>query len=236
LTATELVSGVGSLPGLPGIVFRLQSAIQEEGVSFASVAQIIERDPAMTARLLKAANSAFFGVRTEVRTAEQALVLLGVHTVRNLLVVTSLHGTLRRFRLAPQFRLVRYWEHSLVTAVVAKVLALHVPRVATDDAFVCGLLHDIGKVAMASLFFDERAVVLTPSAFSDREIEQSLFGCDHTEIGAALAEQWRLPALLCAARLRPASSTRRTSSRTTSSRGTRTTSSFTRSPITSLSR
>lgn len=196
MSVAGLVSGIETLPSLPSIVFRLQGLIGKHDVDFAEVADLIEHDPALTARLLKAANSAFFGVRMRIRTVEQALVLLGVHTVRNLLVVTSLHGTVRRFPVPLGFRLLRFWEHSLTTAVVSKVLSTRVPRLAGDDAFVCGLLHDIGKVAMAAIFPDGRAAVLTPSAFSDRDLERSVFGVDHVEVGVLLAEHWRLPPLV----------------------------------------
>jgi putative nucleotidyltransferase with HDIG domain len=199
VTAEELARNIGALPTLPGVVFRLQALLEEDGAQMTAVAHLIGQDPVMTARLLQAANSSFFGVRRPVTTVEQALVLLGIHMVRNLLVMTSVHATLRRFRLSPEFGMLRYWEHSLVTGVISKLLAARMPRLALDDAFVCGLLHDVGKVAMASFFTDSRAIVLTPSAFSSLEVERSVFGLDHVEVGRALANHWRLPPLVAEA-------------------------------------
>jgi len=193
MIASQLVTGIGTLPLLPDVVFRLQGILSDDRASLGAVARLVEKDPSLTARLLQAANSAFFGVRSEIRTVEHALVVLGSHMVRNLLLVTTLHGTLRRFRLPAQFSMVRFWEHSLVTAVLSKVLSTRASRFAPDEAFVGGLLHDVGKVALATLFPDERSAVLASSAFSDRELERGLFGVNHVEVGAALATHWRLP-------------------------------------------
>lgn len=191
-SAAMLIAGVRNLPSLPAVVLKVQSAIAGNEKR-AEIARVIQQDPALAARLLRAANSSFFGVRSKIRNVEQALVLLGTNMVRNLLVMTAVHGTLRRFRLAPQFSLPRYWEHSLTTAVLAKLMSQRTQTTSADDAFVAGLLHDLGKVTLASLFPDERSAVLVPSLVVDLEAERKLFGYDHVEVGVALAQEWSLP-------------------------------------------
>jgi putative nucleotidyltransferase with HDIG domain len=187
----SLLARIERLPSPPGMLFQLEEMLQDSAVSFGAVAEIIEQG--LTARLLRAANSAFFGVRAEVRSAEQALVVLGVHMLRNLLLVNTVGGTLRGLSVSPHFGVAQYWEHSLATAVLSKILAARDARLAPGDAFVAGLLHDIGKVGMATLFSDERCVILAPSPFIDRKMERAVFGVDHVEVGVALAEAWRLP-------------------------------------------
>ena len=192
MNATKLIAGVHSLPSLPAVVLKVQSAIAANEKR-AEIARVIEQDPVLAARLLRAANSSFFGVRSPIRSIDKALVLLGVNMVRNLLVMTAVHGTLRRFRLAPSFSLMHYWEHSLTTAVMAKLMSQRTSSISADDAFVAGLLHDLGEITLASLFPDERAVVLAPSFGSDLALEARTFGYDHVEVGVAIAEQWALP-------------------------------------------
>jgi putative nucleotidyltransferase with HDIG domain len=190
--AQELIRSIQALPSLPAIVMRVQGLITANAKQ-AEIARVILQDPAMAARLLRAANSSFFGVRSRIRTVEQALVLLGGHMVRNLLVMTAVHGTLRRLRLAPQFPLPKFWEHSLETAVMTKLLALRVGGCSADDAFVAGLLHDLGKVTLATIFADERSACLVPGAGTTPDGERAVFGHDHVDVGAALAREWKLP-------------------------------------------
>jgi putative nucleotidyltransferase with HDIG domain len=188
----ELIRNIDTLPSLPAVVLRVQSLIAANEKR-AEIARVIEQDPAMAARLLRAANSSFFGVRSKVRGVEQALVLLGVRMVRNLLVMTAVHGTLRRFRLSPAFSLNKYWEHSLITAVMSKVLTQRFGGLAADDAFVAGLLHDLGKVTLASLYPDERSALLSPGSGATLAEECAVFDTDHVAVGSALARAWHLP-------------------------------------------
>jgi HD-like signal output (HDOD) protein len=193
----QLVSGVGSLPSLPETYAGLQKALQNPDSSLADVAKIIEQDLAMSAKVLQLVNSAFFGLYNHVDSPFRAVNLLGLDTIRALVLGV---GVFSEMKSGPSklFSAKALWTHSMTTAAFAKTIASHESndREMIDHSFIAGLLHDVGKLLLFSRKPEEyeQAIILareTPCTL--REAEQKIFGACHGDIGSYLIGLWGLP-------------------------------------------
>lgn len=186
LDAAALVAQVGRLPALPQAVLALQSTLSDEAASIDRCAAQIRQDPALAGRLLRLANSAFYGVPGRVASLDDAVRLIGLRSLRLLAMTAavSLQFPPPREDVLP---LAPFWRHALATAFLAQELAAGAGR-PPEAAYVGGLLHDIGRLALA-VAQPERAL----GAFGTPEHERAHLGFDHAELGAAIARHWRLP-------------------------------------------
>ena len=198
----DAVGGISSLPSLPGIFLELQSAIGDPRATVARIARIIERDIGMTAKVLQLVNSAYFGVGLRggggrVSSVEQAVVMLGLSTVQYLALASSLFSVYSGRDDSHGFSLSLLQDHSLLAARIASRLLPD--RVASEQAFVAGLLHDAGKLILAERHPQRYRKVLGSAA---REalpltlLETAEFGASHPEIGAYLFGTWGLPTVI----------------------------------------
>ncbi len=196
-----LVRQVRDLPALPESVLRVMQLTEDPKAGIAQVAKILVADQALAARVLKLANSAFYGSSRRIGTVSDALVVLGMRTTRNLVMAAScealLEGEVAGYGL-PRGVLLR---HSLACASAAQALARRAKFRGTEEAFVAGLLHDIGKVVMNAYQSDLFGEVLTQvmGGMTCTEAERSVFGFDHAEAGGCLLERWNLPPSLVSA-------------------------------------
>lgn len=181
-----LVAQVGRLPPLPQAVLALQHTLSDEAASIDRCAAQIRQDPALAGRLLRLANSAFYGVPGRVGSLDDAVRLIGLRSLRMLAMTAavSLQFPPPREDVMP---LAAFWRHALATAFLAQELAANIGR-APEAAYVGGLLHDIGRLAFA-VAQPERA----PGWFGTPDQERGRLGFDHAELGAAIAVHWRLP-------------------------------------------
>lgn len=190
----------GNLPTLPEILLKLLNACDDEETSLATVAEIISRDPVLSLKVLQLVNSAYHGFQQTFSGIEQAVVYLGANAIKNLAISTSVHQVFRdkKYQDLSQFSIGDFWWHSLMSATVAKRLASLTGGCDPDEAYIAGLLHDIGKVLLVSTFPD--TYVPTPVAnyndCSDKENEVKVVGIDHTEAGSWLVRQWNLNSMI----------------------------------------
>lgn len=194
LTLAKIQSCVEALPALPQAVREVMQALERDDISVDRCVHLIEQDPALAARTLRVANSAFYGMPGRVARIGDAVTLLGLRAVSGVLLAVSLGHQLDTSRCIG-FSSRSAWRHGMATALAARLLA---PRLAldADEAFVAGLLHDIGKLVLAAHFpqAGAQALALARSAdVSDLEAEQATLGLDHARIGAELAAHWRFP-------------------------------------------
>lgn len=190
---TELID---QLPALPLVVQRILNLLHREDTSPRQVAEVISLDPALAARVLRLVNSALFALAEPVTTVQHAVRLLGFGEIRNLTIglkimdaVSAEEGLLDR---------PRFWEHSLACGVCARLIALQTQHVDPDEAFLGGLLHDIGKLVLDGYFPDSWKEALERSRTEKRtplELESEVVGLPHTSIGRMLAEHWKIPEL-----------------------------------------
>lgn len=194
----ELIASTSELRSLPTTTLRLMDLLDDATVDATQVLEIIEKDPSLTANLLKLANSAYYGLRRKVGTAREALILLGNETIVSLAFATSmgdiLRGPLAAYRLGRN----EMWHHALGTAVAAAHLAsLLGNREVQDRAFTAGLVHDIGKLILNRPLRDQLDQLPPDGDFTTLlTAESSILGFNHAEAGAALGESWNFPGYL----------------------------------------
>lgn len=187
-----LVEASGDLPTVPSVASRVIEAVDDEKSSVADVRALIEQDAALAARIMKVSNSSMYSFATEICSLEQGLSLLGGRTVKNLVMAVAMREVYQNFGPVEQ----RLWEHTTAAGPVAAALAERVGGVDTDEAFTVGLLHDIGKAALANSHHEEYEQVVArvdEKGVRYSDAERDVFGFDHAELGARVAERWELP-------------------------------------------
>ncbi|MGM9514880.1 HDOD domain-containing protein [Roseateles sp. DB2] len=196
--AAEMVRRIRDLPTPNAVAMTLLSSLADEGLSIEQLTKTISLDQGIVAKVLRLANSPFYGLARRVTLIPDAVSIIGWRSVRNLALAA---GLARGFDLGrcPCFDLGAYWRHSLACALCAEALA----RARGEDgglAFGGGLLHDLGRVVLACVAPDDYAKMLRWRADTGAclfDAEQSFLGLDHVVIGGMLAEQWLLaPALV----------------------------------------
>ncbi len=198
----DVLKAVKRLPSLPVVVLELIASLDDDKVSLDSLARKIEMDQALSASVLRVANSSFYGRQGQVMSARNGITVLGLRTVRQLVVTASL---IKGFDNPAQasFDLSAYWRHAIATALCARALAERLGE-NPDQAYTAGLLHDIGRLVLATQFAERYAQVVAYRVAHDAyllDAEQEVLGFDHTVVGEALARHWRLPHALAQAAL-----------------------------------
>ena len=186
------------LPTLPEVMSRILEAASNTDTSAQQLASLLEMDHVISARVLRLANSAYFGLSRSVDTVHRAVVVLGFDSVRSLALATSVFGNLARNR-PTAFDPREFWLHSLGTATAAKLVAEKSLPGAGASCFTAGLLHDIGKYVMALQLGDDYGEIVETArreALPLPEVERTRLGASHTEVGRWVARKWCFPTLL----------------------------------------
>ncbi|NOZ25839.1 MAG: HDOD domain-containing protein [Nitrospirae bacterium] len=190
------VSGVKDLPTLPSVVLKVNRALMDNSATIDSVSSIVEKDPALTAKVLRLANSSYYGFSCHVDTLSRAITVLGFNAIRSLATTVSVFKIFGR-RVVESFDMQGLWHHSLGCAIASKALVHSMGTELQEKAFVSGLIHDIGKVVIAQNLPEETDEVLKRLEDGDApdmaEIEEEVIGFSHTGVGALIAERWRFP-------------------------------------------
>lgn len=194
-----IVEGLGQVPTLPAIVARALEILNQANASADQAAKLIGQDLALSAKVLRLANSAFYGIPRTISSVDQAIVILGFQTVRSLVMSASVMKILGKGGKGSLDRK-GVWRHSVATALACRLLSRKLGRrlgLDTEALFMAGLLHKIGVMILDSALQTEYEAVLqsagTEGAPSLPEIERTLLGTDHAAIGGMLCEKWGLP-------------------------------------------
>jgi putative nucleotidyltransferase with HDIG domain len=179
---------------------EINACDKNDSLTAKSLGTIISRDPALTATVLKLANSAYYGMAREITSTERAVTILGFDTIKSLALAISVFHVFKN-QEGQLFDLKGLWYHSLAVGLAAKHLALHSPILTCDkalpeQAFICGILHDIGKIAFAQNLPTELAEILKQTRsgnLAQHEIEKSILGFNHQKAGQAMADAWNFP-------------------------------------------
>src|SRR3990172_1426145 len=194
-----ILDRVGQLPTLPPVALRILTLVEDSRSAVQSLSEVISKDPALTARVLRLVNSSYYGLPYRVSTVSHAVALLGFDTVRSLALGLSIFALFEgksRGRLLDRDAL---WMHSLTAAVAAKRLAQRVKYSLPEEAFVAGLLHDMGRFILDEYFPGEIERVLLAvrdGALSLCDAERQVLGFDHAQLGGLMAQRWGLPPTL----------------------------------------
>lgn len=179
-----------NLPTIPAVLTRILALVEADGSHGRDLIEVIERDQVLTGKILRLANSAFFGQSRRVATIPRAVVLLGFSTVRNLALSVKVWDALSAG--IPRGRVEVLWAHSAGTAVVTKALTARLRAGDPDEAFTAGLMHDVGRLVLAMKFRDAYWRAVGESEPIERA-EATAFGVDHAEVGSWMLEAWSLP-------------------------------------------
>lgn len=190
----------GNLPTLPEILIKLLEACEDESTPLADIACLISKDPVLSFKVLQLVNSAYYGIRKKFTTIDQAVVYLGANSIRNIATTTSIHQVFdsHRLKCIKQFSLSGFWWHSLLCATLAKRIAVRTRYGNHDEAYLSGLLHDIGRLVLISTFPKEHECILLETEDVQNMVwaETQLIGVDHGEVGAWVVEKWKLNSLM----------------------------------------
>lgn len=200
ITPQELIANLGDLPPLPQVASQVLRVSADPDATAEDLRKVISMDQALTSQILKISNSAMFGMMREVTTLTQAIMTLGFSTIKSVVIASSAKNLYHRGAVGLQERLI--WEHALVTAMASRAFAKSLRFARIEEAFIGGLLHDIGKSVMG-VKFPERYSVLLRTVYNEQgtclQLELDTFGFDHAMVGEALVSQWNLAASLQAA-------------------------------------
>lgn len=188
----QVTLNVEHFPPLPEVAWRVLELTSDLYNDSQQLEEVITRDQSLTTRLLRVANSAFFQRRREITTVRQAVTVLGNHKIRGIVVAAALGGILYRTALGRPL-----WQHALAVGVAARELSIYLPNFDPEEAFVLGLLHDLGKGILAHdhpiLFQEVLSLQSGDPDLGSCAAEQTVFGLDHTDAGRRISGAWNLP-------------------------------------------
>ncbi|MBW2317143.1 MAG: HDOD domain-containing protein [Deltaproteobacteria bacterium] len=187
-----------NLPTLPHILLKLINACNNHGVTVKDISKIIDKDSSLSAKVMKMINSVHYGLPTRITSIEQALLLLGTDAVKNIAVSAAVFQVFGAARGNGIFNLKSFWRHCLLCASMAKLIAKKTSYSSAEEAFLSGLLHDIGKLVLWVNFPREYAEVLQSSkAKTDLPmVETNQLGITHSEVGAWMIGKWHLQSFM----------------------------------------
>jgi putative nucleotidyltransferase with HDIG domain len=193
----RLVTAMKTLPSPPPLYAEVIEVAQSPDGSLDKIGELIQRDKGMTAKILQLVNSAFFGLQRPLSNPVQAVRLLGLETVKALLLAVQIFRGIDHSTL-PGMSLDTLWHHSMAVGMCAKSIAQgeSCKRAVLESAFVAGVLHDIGKLILAMNLpelYQQTLVLAQTEAMTDWEAERALFNTTHAEVGAYLLGLWGLP-------------------------------------------
>ncbi|MDX9788419.1 MAG: HDOD domain-containing protein [Desulfobacterales bacterium] len=183
-----------NLPTLPQVLLRLVEACNDEGCSPQSLSEITFKDPAISSKVLQLVNSAYTGLNGKITTLEKAIVYLGANTIKNIAISASVLHVFSHMRGNEWLNLPAFWWHSLMCASISKAIAIETAYPSPEEAFLSGLLHDIGKLVLWTNFREEYTEVLKEANGDTARLlaGEKTLGAPHHEVGAWLVRQWKL--------------------------------------------
>lgn len=194
------INEISHIATLPEVTLRIVELVEDPTSTAQDLHNIISNDPALCSRILKVVNSSFYGLPGQIGSINRAIVLLGLNAVKNIAISASLAKLFRSGQLCPTFSARDLWMHSVASAAASKLIADTLEFGAPDEAFLAGLLHDIG--IMVELQYDRNKLieVVNEVGMADgvpskdmREVEMEIFGANHEHFGMGLCDKWKFP-------------------------------------------
>lgn len=192
---------ISHIATLPEITLKIIELVESPNSTAQDLNKVISNDPALCSRILKVVNSAFYGLPGQIGSINRAIVLLGLNAVKNIAIAASLAKLFRGGSLTPEFGAKDLWNHSIATASACKMIADHLKLAFADEAFLAGLIHDIGIIV--EIQYDRHRLIDVvgrvkvdanglPTA-DWMEAETEVFGATHQDFGQGLCEKWKFP-------------------------------------------
>lgn len=195
LTPKAIINSSPKLASPPSVYNKLNTLLNDANSSAENISAVINTDPALAARLLKLVNSSYYGFPSQIDTISRAITVIGTAELTNLVLATSV---INSFKNIPDslINITAFWQHSLACAIASTYLAQRCGQRAIERFFILGLLHNIGSLVLYQAAPDLARQAILSAQFGDEIIfkaEQRIIGFDHTEVGQALSQAWRLP-------------------------------------------
>ncbi len=194
----QIIGGITNLPTPPLVLQQINRTVSDPNASAYDVASILSEDAAMSVKVLRLCNSAWYGLQHQITSIKQAVVIMGMEAIRSTVLSTAVFDMFRQEANDPQFQ-GNFWRHSLATATCMRLLVRSMSGqwiTKSELAFMAGLLHDIGRLAMYSFLpkdFRAAAEFKEESSVTLLKSEETILAYTHSDVGAALAAKWSLP-------------------------------------------
>jgi HD-like signal output (HDOD) protein len=194
------IKGISHIATLPEITLKIIELVEDPSSTAQDLHNVISNDPALCSRILKVVNSAFYGLPRQIGSINRAIVLLGLNAVKNIAIAASLTKLFRGGELCPNFSARDLWIHSIATAAGAKLICDEMRLGLPDEAFLAGLIHDIGIMVEMQALRNDLIRVFEDLPFENgvpqksmRDVENEIFGTTHEQFGAGLCDVWKFP-------------------------------------------
>lgn len=199
----KAMDAIGDIATLPEVTIKIIELVESPDSTARDLHQVIKNDPALSVKILKVVNSAFYGLPGQVASVDRAIILLGLSAVKNISIAASIARLFKGKRISQHFSASDLWRHNVAVGVAAKALAKASPQACMpDEVFVAGLIHDLGTLVERQAFPNEFAHVIDRCMSEEidfLECEREVIGADHQAFGAALTTRWKFPRHLRAA-------------------------------------
>jgi putative nucleotidyltransferase with HDIG domain len=190
------LAGVSNIATLPEVTAKIVKTVEDPKSNAQQLHKIVSHDPALVARILKVVNSSFYGLPGQIASIERAIVMLGLNAVKNIAVAASIGQLFRATKLCEGFTAKDLWSHCVGVAIVARELARQSKLAIADEAFLAGMIHDIGLLVSLQVWPEKLKRACEEAMKTGQSltaVERTMMGVDHQQLGAALAEKWQFP-------------------------------------------
>lgn len=192
----NIAKKISGLPTLPTVISKMIELVDNPRTDTRTLARLISNDQSLTARILKLANSAYYGFSREISTVDTAIVVMGFNAVKEMGLSLSVFDAFKNIGSIEGFDINKYWEHSVACGITSRYLARKFNLIEPGELFVGGLLHDIGKMIIIQYMpeeFNHITALMEETDIDYSEAEIAVMGISHGEIGSLIAERWHLP-------------------------------------------
>ncbi|MCH7839178.1 MAG: HDOD domain-containing protein [Planctomycetes bacterium] len=194
----QALASIGDLATLPEVTIKIIEIVENPRSTARELHGVIKNDPALSMKILKVVNSAFYGLPGQIASVDRAIILLGLSAVKNIAIAASIARLFKGKRISEQFSAADLWRHSVAVGVGARALARCSPHpVMPEEIFVAGLIHDIGTLVERQAFPDQFATVIQRCTDEEGldflECERQVIGADHQAFGVGLTTKWKFP-------------------------------------------
>ncbi|PKM50013.1 MAG: hydrolase [Firmicutes bacterium HGW-Firmicutes-7] len=196
ISLSELISRIDEIPIFPQTVSNILKLVEDPRTNIRDIENEILKDQGFTTKVLKLANSAYFGVSRQIKTVSQATTLLGFQAIRSMVLASSVGKVLSAELLGYALEREALWKQSQICAITARVIAKKVKFPQPDQAYTAGLLKDIGKIILDHYLNEQFQKIMDQINEGNKaflEIEEETLGFNHCQVGAKIAEKWKLP-------------------------------------------
>ena len=200
----KALTSIGDIATLPEVTIKIIEIVEDPKSTARDLHEVIKNDPALSAKVLKVVNSAFYGLPGQVASVDRAIILLGLSAVKNIAIAASIARLFKGRRISEHFSAADLWRHSVAVAVAAHDIAKALPHPAmVDEIFAAGMIHDLGTMVERQAFPDQFAEIIN-RCVEDPELdfldcERQMLGADHQAFGVGLTTKWKFPRHLRAA-------------------------------------